>query len=362
MLLNHSAHPTLVIFNYALDETHPALSHQVELVEALSENFEKIVVLTGSLNWIPTNNRIRVISTNWIPGQHVRNVLKFYLKFLTVLVRERRFIVFSHMTLVQSFLAAPFLKLSRNPHFLWYAHRQDSLMLRLVSYSISGLVTSTRGSCPIQNKKVFCIGQSIDELKFIREFPVEPPLTNFIHIGRADPSKKLEIIIETIHKLRIDHPELKLTLTGNPSTQDYLNLYMGLQKKWGAAVTEGWLTFTDAAPRGLIPFILSENHVFIHAYSGSLDKSLIEATMSGLPVATLNEEYRNHFGSWKSDSANLFLEIKEILAMDSIGIKKEVERRRNLAIKLHSLEQWINSLTSILISCSATTPLDLQDS
>ena len=354
--LNRSAHPTLVIFNYTLDETHPALSHQVEVVEALSQYFEKIVVLTGSLNWIPTNNSIQVISSNWIPGQSIRNVIKFYNRLLKVLVREHRFVVFSHMTLVQSFLAAPILKLTRNPHFLWYAHKQDSLMLRIVSFASSGVITSTRGSCPIQNKKIFYIGQSIDELRFSREFPVEPPLTKFIHIGRADPSKNLEIIIETIHKLRSNYPDFTLTFIGNPSTREYSDLYQDLQKKWGSAVTEGWLTFKDATPRRHIPLILSENHIFIHAYSGSLDKTLIEATVAGLPVATLNKEYRNDFGSWRSDSANLFFEIMEILAMDLMELKREVERRRNLAIKLHSLEHWIASLTSILISSPPTVP------
>ena len=235
-------------------------------------------------------------------------------------------------------------------------------MLRMVSFASSGVITSTRGSCPIQNKKIFYIGQSIDELRFSREFPIEPPLTKFIHIGRADPSKNLEIIIETIHKLRSNHPEFTLTFIGNPSTHEYSNHYQDLQKKWGSAVAEGWLTFNDAAPRRLIPFILSENHVFIHAYSGSLDKSLIEATMSGVPVVTLNGEYRNDFGSWASHSASLSAEILKIITMDSVGLRNEVDRRRTLAIKRHSLGHWVASLTSILISSKSTAPLSLQDS
>ena len=354
--LNRKEHTTLVIFNYILDENHPALAHQVEVVEALSQYFEKIVVVTGSLNWIPTENRIQVISTNWIPGQRIRNVVKFYNRLFKVLVREKRFVVFSHMTLIQSFLAAPILKLTRNPHFLWYAHKQDSLMLRMVCFASSGVITSTRGSCPIQNKKIFYIGQSIDESRFSREFPVQPPLTKFIHIGRADPSKNLELIIETIHKLRSNYPDFTLTFIGNPSTREYSSHYKDLQKKWGSAVTEGWLTFKDATPRKYIPLIFSENQIFIHAYSGSLDKTLIEATMAGLPVATINKEYRNDFGSWGSESANLFFEIIGILAMDLMALKREVERRRSLAIKLHSLEHWVDSLTSILISSSPTVP------
>ena len=346
----------MVIFNYALDETHPVLSHQVELVEALAQNFKKVVVITGSLKWTPTDNKIRAHSTNWIQGQNVRNVAKFYFVLFKVLMRERHFVVFSHMTLVQSFFAAPILKLTRKPHFLWYAHKQNSLMLKLVSFTLSGLITSTRGSCPIQTKKVYCVGQSINESNFTREFPVEQPITKFVHIGRADPSKKLELIIETIHKLRLVHPDFELALIGNPSTDHYVRAYESLQEKWESAVTEGWLTFHDSIPRRHIPLILSENHVFVHAYSGSLDKTLIEATMSGLAVATLNKEYQNDFGSWQSDCENLYLEIKEILEINTEGLRKEIERRRQLAIKLHSIDHWVSNLTLILLSPFPTNP------
>jgi glycosyltransferase involved in cell wall biosynthesis len=229
-------------------------------------------------------------------------------------------------------------------------------MLKLVSFTLSGLITSTRGSCPIQTKKVYYVGQSINESNFTREFQVEQPITKFIHIGRADPSKKLELIIETIHKLRLGHPDLELTLIGNPSTDHYSRAYESLQEKWESAVTEGWLTFHDSIPRRHIPPILSENHVFVHAYSGSLDKTLIEATMSGLAVATLNEEYQNDFGCWQSDCENLFLEIKEILEINTEGLRKEIERRRQLAIKLHSLDHWVSNLTLILLSPFPTNP------
>lgn len=340
--------PTLVIFNYTLDESHPSLSHQVEVVKALSLQFSRIIVLTGYVNWTPPTNKIEVVCTNWIPGNHFRNTLRFYVGLFKVLTIERRFVVFSHMTLVQSFLSAIVLKMTRNPHFLWYAHKQNSFMLRFVSLISNGVITSTRGSCPIKNKKVHYIGQSIDEVNFSQHEQADSKLTKFIHIGRADPSKNLELIIESINNLRINNPDFELVLLGNPSNENYLNLYRKLQMKWKDAIDEGWLTFLDAAPRNLVPILLSQNHVFVHAYSGSLDKTLIEATMHGLPVATLNREYREEFGSWSSNSSDLCVEIRAILGLDSVSLGKEIQRRRQLAVENHSLNQWINSLTTIL--------------
>lgn len=347
---------TLIIFNYTMDESHPLLAHQTELVKALSMKFEKIIVLTGSSNWVPERNHIQVISTNWIQGHNVRNVLRFYASFFGVLLKERRFIVFSHMTLVQSFLAAIPLRITKNPHFLWYAHKQNSFMLRFVGWFSSGVITSTRGSCPIQGNKVTYIGQSINETDFIHESKLELPLTKFVHIGRSDPSKNIELLIETVNRLRHANPEFELTLVGNPSNAKYSLIHDELQRKWRTASREGWLTFSNAVPRNLVPKILSQNHIFIHAYSGSLDKSLIEATMSGLPVATINQEYRNDFGSWESASADLDLEIRAILSKDLDTLASELGRRREIAIKLHSLQHWISLLASVLISNQTTNP------
>lgn len=347
---------TLIIFNYTLDESHPVLAHQTELVKALSMKFEKTIVLTGSANWVPESNDIQVISTNWIQGHNVRNALRFFSKFFSVLLKERRFIVFSHMTLVQSFLTAIPLRITKNPHFLWYAHKKNSVMLRFVARLSSGVITSTRGSCPIYGNKVTYIGQSISETDFFQESNLELPLTKLVHIGRSDPSKNIGLLIETVNKLRHTHPEIKLTLVGNPSNAEYSLIHNELQKKWCTESSEGWLTFSNAVPRNLVPKILAQNHVFIHAYSGSLDKSLIEATMSGLPVATINREYRNDFGSWDSASANLDLEIRAILAKDLDSLASELGRRREIAIKLHSLQHWVSLLASILVSSRTTNP------
>ena len=356
MPLANRTQGTLLILNYTLDESHPALSHQLELVKALSLQFEKIVVLSGSVKWASDSDDIVVVSTNWVPGRNIRNILNFYWKFLRILSAEPFIAVFSHMTLIQSFLAAPILRLCRVPHFLWYAHRQNSVILRIVSAVATGIITSTYGSCPIKNRKVHYVGQSVNEEKFTRNSTPSPGLTKLIHIGRADPSKNLQTIIDSVQAVRIRYPNLQLTLVGSPSTESNARILEELKVKWGEGVSQGWLIFLEAVSREKIPDLLSQNDVFVHAFVGSLDKALIEATMASLPVATLNEEYHKDFGIWGSEPVGIISELDSILSLEFKDLEQELLERRSLAIHRHSLNYWVNSVSFILTNGSFKAP------
>ena len=353
---------TLLVFNYTLDESHPALSHQLELVEALSLKFEKIIVLSGSVNWVPSGNNIVVVSTNWVPGHNIRNILNFYRKFLGILFTEPFFAVFSHMTLIQSFLTAPFLRFCKIPHYLWYAHKKNSLMLRFVSVIATGIITSTYGSCPIKTSKVKYVGQSVNEKKFTRDASAKSSLNKLVHIGRADPSKNLNTIIKAVHELRMLYPYLQLTLVGSPSNLANARILQRLQLEWGEDVNQGWLIFLDAIPRQQIPNLLAQNDIFVHAFVGSLDKTLIEATMASLPVATLNTEYQRDFGVWSSVPVDLKEELESILNLNFKHLQVEISERRSLAIRRHSLDHWVNSVSLILANGPIKGPLETLDS
>ena len=109
------------------------------------------------------------------------------------------------------------------------------------------------------------------------------------------------------------------------------------------------ITFTPAIKREGVPEALSEHDIFVHAYRGSLDKTLIEATLVGLPVITVNKAYIEEFGSWSS--GNSFTLKQEFLAFQNFDEKlrsEELSRRYQYAVSNHSLKIWSEKLTEIL--------------
>lgn len=338
----------LLILNYVMDPAHPALAHQIEVVEALALKFSAVTVLTGKSDWVPTASNIRVFTSNWLPGQNIRNIYKFYRIFLQ-LIRENKFVaVFSHMTTVQSCLVGPILKLRGINHFLWYAHAQNSGVLRIAHFWVTKLITSTPGSCPLAGKKVLYLGQSINQETFKSSRSATLPFKRFVHLGRADPSKNLKFIIETIFQFREFDTELRLEFVGNPSGVSQSAEFEKLKELWADSVVQGWLVFSPAIPREEIPNLLKQHDVFIHAFKGSLDKTLIEATMTRIPVVTVNQEYINEFGSWGKTPISLESELTSLFNCVQKEVDLKLNERVSKAIDNHSKRMWIDNLANLI--------------
>ena len=338
----------LLVLNYVMDEAHPALAHQVSVVEGLARVFDSVTVITGTSKYQSSIQNIRVISSGWEPGENVRNVLKFTTIFIREILQGNYVSVFSHMTVIQSCLSGPILRVLRINHFLWYAHAQNSFFLRWAHVWCTGIITSTFNSCPIRGNKVYYIGQSIDEKLFTTKSHIDTPLTRLIHVGRLDPSKRINIIIESVMRIRKSSPRVTLMFLGSASTpksQEYVN---EIKKYWELEVNEGWLEFHESIPRNNLPNFLKLYDVFVHAFQGSLDKSLIEATFSNLAVATINHEYQRDFGVWSSDSDSLESEIRSLICRSVEELTPELYRRLEIAYEKHSFSKWIQQLKTIL--------------
>jgi glycosyltransferase involved in cell wall biosynthesis len=150
------------------------------------------------------------------------------------------------------------------------------------------------------------------------------------------------------------YPEVTLEIVGSPSSDLYKQYSQDIISKFSLAPYNSWLKFTSYIPREDLPKLLRGKDGFIHGFQGSLDKTLVEATFSGLPVVTINREYLNNFGSWGSGDnfGDLTLE-SEALAlfkMSEDDLKREIDRRYALAVSQHEITGWVDRLVKILKS------------
>lgn len=339
----------LLILNYCMDLDDPALSHQVEAVNNLATSFSKVTVITGRVGRMLVKENVDVISLNWKQGNPVRNMIGLF-REVSHLLKDID-VVFSHMTEVQSFLVSPITRWRHIPHYLWYAHAHKSFFLFISHKFVNGIITSTSGSCPIKGNRVHVVGQAINPKVFFRDIPTHSYISNLCHVGRFDESKNIAEIIEVVNNLRQINSELHLTLVGNPSNRKQELYAADLKQRYINFVESGWLTFKPSIPRDKLPQFLGNQDLFIHAYRGSLDKTLIEATLFGMPVITVNEEYLSEFGRWgelKLTGSNLLHEAQAFFLTSDTHRKSELERRQNEALENHGLEQWAAKISKIL--------------
>ena len=339
----------LLVFNYVMDVADPLLSHQHEAVKELAQGFDQVTVITGQVGEYESSPTVKVHSTNWVSGRPISNIANLLKTALPIIIRGRYNSVFFHMTDVQAAILSPLIWLRRRKQYLWYAHTFKSKYLIFASFWASGILSSTKGSCPIKNSRVITIGQAIDTDKFIKRKNTYFEFNKLIHIGRFDKSKNIDILIDEFKQLRAIHSEITLELIGNTSNSESLSWAQQVVTDSQSSIDSNAVIFKKAIKRGEIPEVLAGSDCFFHAYIGSLDKSLIEATMVGIPVVTLNPEYIQIFGRWCSDKTlTLGSEYLALRSLSQSDLRLEIDRRFKVANDHHSLKNWIKQLELIL--------------
>jgi glycosyltransferase involved in cell wall biosynthesis len=337
-----------------MDESSQVFSHQIGIVNELAKYFEKVTVITGKAGTYKVLPNVEVFTSNWIPGKRIISSLKVVSLFLKLLYQMRFNLVFSHMTSVQSVLVSPVTRMLRIKHYLWYTHTSDNLALRVAHKLTNGVLIATAGSCPITGSKIHVVGHSIDISMFKRKIKVDFPISKFIHIGRFDTSKNIELIINALKSFREGGQDITFVNIGSPSGKNHDRYYKKIIENSNAGADKVWLDFKMGIPRYLLSDVMQKQDAFIHALEGALDKAVLEATFMGLPVVTINPEYLKIFGSWdlenKKKNYSLTEELGHLFSLSEFELQKEVDRRYELAKQDYELVGWGVRVSKILKS------------
>jgi glycosyltransferase involved in cell wall biosynthesis len=341
----------LLILTYEMDEFSPVYSHQIEVVNNLSNHFDKVTVLTGKLGICQVASNVEIYSSNWKSGKRVYSSLALITIFLKLIITKRFSVIFSHMTSTQAALISPISRALRIKHYLWYTHTSKSKALRICHFSTNGILTATLGSCPVSGSKIYVVGHSIDSNLFTKRAELNYPILNFVHAGRLDPIKRIDYVINSISIERQKNPGMTFTQIGMVSSDrylDYQNYILNSSKD------KSWCVFTNSLKRNELPRELREFDAFIHACDAGLDKSLLEATFTGLPVLTINKQYLEIFGSWnlekKGVNTTLIEEVNGLLSLSKEEIEIELEKRYQIAQRGFEIRGWASRVAEILKS------------
>jgi len=329
----------LLLVNYCIDPNDPSLAHQHEVLLGLAENFEKVTVITtrNAVQTLPKNIDVHVVP--WKPKRDIVNSLMLFWSTLVIMSRSKPSYAFTHMLPKHAIIVGLITRLFGIRHVLWYAHASNPLSLRLAKLIVSGVATSTVGSMPLDGPKIRYIGQGVDRNKFQRSARPLNSQNDFLYVGRMDESKNVKLIIDTLQALRIERPNIRLTLIGNNA------------EKFIVDSQETWITTKNSILRSDLPKEYEKHEIFIHAFLGSLDKVLIEATLVGLPVLTINAEYLTEFIHWTSTSPiTLLNQVTGLYSKNLTEIDSILDQNYSIAISRHELEGWILRLTEFIVN------------
>jgi len=199
------------------------------------------------------------------------------------------------------------------------------------------------------------IGQGIDTTLFFYSAKTSKPnFSRFVHVGRLDPSKQIETILEAFSKFAKEDSNASLTLVGAP-TKGNEQYARALKVKYHELFEGKQVILKGAKSRGEVAQILRESDLFIHAYEGSLDKAILEATLIGIPVVTLNRPYLDlmSVGLRKcSDSRKSGLLVEQIDKFHELKFNdynRLLWSRSEIIRTNHDLGSWVSKVVQVLI-------------
>jgi glycosyltransferase involved in cell wall biosynthesis len=187
---------------------------------------------------------------------------------------------------------------------------------------------------------VRCIGQAIPDEQFTFNNILREK-KKFLVYGRLDESKRVHDIIELCKQKRTSVRDLTLTIIGSPSNQANQIWARNLKMLYNKDIELGWLEFHESVPREMAGFIFPKFDALIHSFQGSLDKVLVEAIFSGIPVVTINLPFVKEFGRWsQTNGLVLEQELDAFFSLPPAHILKYLDKElnifavRNLQIRL----------------------------
>lgn len=259
------------------------------------------------------------------------------------------------MTDVHAAIISPLTWILKMKHILWYAHANNSPFLVWSSFFVSGIVSSTEGSCNLKHNrnKIKLINQGIDEEDFPMIKRSSDEVKHLLYYGRVEPSKNIHLFLKILIGTSTKGQPVTIDVFGGTLNPESLHYLEYLKSTRNEKKLDSHLLFHGALKRIDIPKIASRYDAFLNLFSGSLDKTLIEATMLGMPVITWNQEYLKTFGTWSNQPVEvtlefILMEIQCVQNLDQTLLSTELNRRHTLAVKEHSMSGWISRLVASL--------------
>jgi glycosyltransferase involved in cell wall biosynthesis len=196
------------------------------------------------------------------------------------------------------------------------------------------------------------IGQMID-VTFLPPNPAMPSIARkkWFHVGRLDPSKRIEEIIDSMEYCRGQGFDLSLDIFGEPSSNKHYQYAQALRDRYSNSNYSEWIKFKGRIARSDYAAVVNNYDGFIHAFEGSLDKTLVEAVLSKKIVVSLNQEFRESFQTQceaSTTSASLAQALLEVLKAPYLEIESEIEKNYSIALQSHTFEVWIKRVREIL--------------
>jgi glycosyltransferase involved in cell wall biosynthesis len=225
----------------------------------------------------------------------------------------------------------------------WYAHYTSRTPWLLVASVFSDEVVT---SVPEANalRRAVSIGQAIDDSRFVSDGRGSHSSLRLLMLGRVSSVKRVPWVVDRVARVRGAAQELRII--GRPTQEDEAKRLREAVERTHATWEERDYSVDEA------PSLYREADVFLNATPGSLDKTIVEAALSGCVVIATTPAFGSQVPEglrWLCPASEEMFEeaARRVCSMSADERRAVGQELRAWAVERHSMRRQIARLHDI---------------
>ena len=293
---------------------------------------------------LPGNVKIYSLSKENGAGKIIK-ILKYQWLLLKLLPKVDG--VFFHMCPEYVLGAGLLMKIFRKKTLLWYTHKSVNWKLKLAEKLVNKIFTASKESFRLPSEKVEVTGHGIDLDKFkIQKSKVKKEIQNakfkIITVGRIAETKNLHLLIETAEILKSKNFNFNIKIAGAPILESDKKYFEKLKEKIKEKELDGIIEFVGPIPNKDIAEFYQSGDLFANlSDTGSMDKTVLEAMVSGTQILVSNEAFADILPNENKTTKDPEQIVKDIMEITKI---KPSPFMRDYVFSKHNLANLISAI------------------
>jgi glycosyltransferase involved in cell wall biosynthesis len=348
----------LIFATQVVDADDPHLAITLDLLGALAERVDELVVLTDRVrrHELPANVRFREFGARSRAGRALR-----FERAAVAELRRRPTGFLAHMVPQYVLLAAPPARAFRVPVALWYTHWHASRALRRATGLADVVLSVNERSFPLETPKVRGIGHAIDLARFApaADRQHRDGRLRLLALGRTERRKGLPLLLDAVELATERGLDLELEIRGPQITEAERTHRGELEARIAAStILRDRARVAEPVAREHVPGLIAGADVVVNptrgdTAAGALDKVVYEAAACGVPVLASNPLLADVLGAvperllFRADDADDLVAALAVLA--AAGPDRRLELGRELRSRVeerHSLSSWADAVVA----------------
>lgn len=356
----------LLICTQVMDKKSTSLGFMHRWVEELSKKYTTITVMclyAGDYS-LPTNVKVFSLGKEKFDKDFLNKNsffkkfitrIKYFFKFYGVIFSQRKNYdkVFVHMNDEYIIMGGWFWKMLKKPIFLWNNHYAGGKMKEIAGKYCTKIFYTSKFSYTANKEKFpqgvqMPVGVDVESLNTAETIIRRENAILFL--ARLDPSKKPEVILKALKKLKEAGISFTMDFVGGTSTDKFPNYEAEVKTLCTELGLDDVVVFVGGVPSTETFRHYLSHDIYVNvAKSGMLDKTIFKGLAAGnIPITTsvdFNEMIGNEFKVEQDNVDSLVDKFKHALSLSRSEKESRVKTMQDIVIHKHSLNTLVDRIS-----------------